>query len=48
MTTIHSNHPMDVGDMVCIQHDYDMKYYKMGKGFEKTPGFIRGDESKPF
>jgi len=23
-------------------------YTRMGKGFGKTPGFIRGDEPKPF
>jgi len=29
MTAIHSNNPMTVGDMVCIQVDYDMKYYRV-------------------
>ena len=29
MTTIHSNNPMTVGDMVCIQDDNDMKYYRV-------------------
>ena len=29
MTTIHSNDPLTVGEMMCIQDNYDMKYYRV-------------------